>query len=84
MHSDDDLPAEVIAALREGCKVQAIKRLRELEGLGLKEAKERVDAHVAKQPERYPQPESSSGGRFMFYALILLAVALTARFIIDS
>ena len=84
MLNDEDLPAEVIAALQAGRKVQAIKLLRQLEGLGLKEAKERVDAHMVKNPERYPQPESGSGGRFMFIALILLAIALTARFIIEE
>ena len=83
MRADDDLPAEVVAALREGRKVQAIKRLREHEGLGLKDAKERVDAHVANYPERYPQPEPGSGGRFIFYAVMLLAIALTVRFIIE-
>ncbi len=84
MRADDELPGEVVAALREGRKVQAIKVLREHDGLGLKEAKERVDAHIGKHPERYPQPEPGSGGRFIFYAVILLAIALTARFIIEG
>ena len=46
----DALDAEVLALARSGRKVEAIKRLREQTGLGLKEAKERVDA-VAGTPQ---------------------------------
>ena len=38
------LPPEVAEALRQGNKVEAIKRLRAQTGLGLKEAKDVVDA----------------------------------------
>ena len=41
--SDQDLPAQVVAALERGQKIEAIKLLRELRGLGLKEAKELVE-----------------------------------------
>lgn len=44
---DDVLPDDVLAALRTGNKIEAIKRLREATGLGLKEAKDRVEAHEA-------------------------------------
>lgn len=50
-NSQQDLPSEVIAALKSGSKIEAIKRLRERFGLDLKEAKERVDAHLAQTPE---------------------------------
>ncbi|MEO8102498.1 MAG: ribosomal protein L7/L12 [Betaproteobacteria bacterium] len=40
------LPAEVLDALQRGENIEAIKRLRESTGLGLKEAKEAVDAHL--------------------------------------
>jgi ribosomal protein L7/L12 len=40
----DPLPAEVVAALRMGSKMEAVKLLREAGGLGLKEAKDIVDA----------------------------------------
>ena len=42
--SGEELPPNVRAALHAGDKVEAIKRLREATGLGLKEAKDRVDA----------------------------------------
>jgi ribosomal protein L7/L12 len=50
-NSQQDLPSDVVAALKSGSKIEAIKRLRERFGLDLKEAKERVDAYLAQTPE---------------------------------
>lgn len=47
---DRPLPAAAAAALSTGHMVDAIKRVREAEGLGLMEAKQRVDAYVARNP----------------------------------
>ncbi len=44
------LPPEAITALRMGRKIDAIKILREVQSLGLKDAKERVDQYVANDP----------------------------------
>ncbi len=44
---DNELPPEVQAALARGQKIEAIKLLREARGMGLKEAKEAVEAHGA-------------------------------------
>ena len=84
MTSENQLPEDVVAALENGRTVDAVKRLRALEGLGLKEAKERIDAHLAANPNRYPKPETGSGGRFLMFAVILVAVALTVRFFIEN
>ena len=49
--SDDrPLPAAAAAALSTGHLVDAIKYVREAEGLGLMEAKQRIDAYVARDP----------------------------------
>lgn len=49
----DPLPADVLAALEQGDTIEAIKRLRGSSGLGLKEAKDAVDRHLASaQPTR--------------------------------
>lgn len=40
------LPANVIAALQRGNTLEAIKILRESSGVGLKEAKDRIDQHL--------------------------------------
>ena len=47
---DCPLPAAAAAALSTGHMVDAIKYVREAEGLGLMEAKQRVDAYVARDP----------------------------------
>ncbi len=46
MHSSSDLPPDVVAALQRGDTIDAIKLLRATRGLGLKEAKDAVDAYA--------------------------------------
>jgi len=50
MQQSHDLPPVVLDALQEGNPILAIKRLRELTGMGLKEAKDAVEAHLAGHP----------------------------------
>lgn len=76
--SDEPLPHEVIAALERGQKIEAIKLLRELKGIGLKEAKEAVDHY---EPERQPGGVSvvqsgGHGGIFWLLGLLVLGVAI--------
>ncbi|WP_411565048.1 ribosomal protein L7/L12 [Rubrivivax sp. A210] len=42
---DHPLPHDVLSELQRANKIEAIKRLRQATGLGLKEAKDAVDAH---------------------------------------
>ncbi len=51
------LPAEVLQAIERGDLIQAIKRLREATGLGLKEAKDAVEAHRRGDAVELPSPE---------------------------
>jgi hypothetical protein len=44
------LPTAARAALQQGRKIEAIKLVREAEGLGLKDAKDRVEHYVANDP----------------------------------
>lgn len=44
-HAGPSLPPDVLAALDAGQLIEAIKRLRAATGLGLKEAKDLIDAH---------------------------------------
>ena len=50
MNSEIELPADVIAEIQANRKVTAIKLLRAHQGIGLKEAKEFVDAYMDKNP----------------------------------
>jgi ribosomal protein L7/L12 len=59
--SNQSLASAARAALQQGRKLEAIKIVREIEGLGLKEAKDRVDRCVADDPllrERFSASES--------------------------
>lgn len=50
-HPDpNELPAEVTAALQRGEKIEAIKLLRAAREIGLKEAKEQIDAYLSGRP----------------------------------
>jgi hypothetical protein len=46
-----NLPPDAIVALQRGDKIEAIKLTRERLGLGLKEAKDLVEAYVAADPQ---------------------------------
>ena len=82
-NADMDLPAEVIAAIRARRQIEAIKLLREHWGMGLKEAKQAVDAYVRSHPEAvmHQPPRTESGiGRLVLAAGILIAVYLAYNF----
>ena len=65
------LPADVIAALHEGRKIDAIKLLREQRGIGLKEAKQEVDAYLRDHPQLAAmQKTGSPAGCFLVVAII--------------
>lgn len=78
-NSNDELPPEVMQALRAGHKVEAIKRLRRARGIGLKEAKDAVDAvslSVAPHPPDTMTVRRDSRGGIAKLFLLLLAVGL--------
>ena len=49
-NAESSLPPEVLDALRQGNTIAAIKLLRAATGLGLKEAKDAIDAHLRGAP----------------------------------
>ena len=71
MEEERDLPANVIDALQRGQKIEAIKLLREAEGLDLKAAKERVERHAVNHPGSMPMRRANS---FNFLPLVIAAV----------
>ncbi|SEE75042.1 ribosomal protein L7/L12 [Pseudomonas anguilliseptica] len=75
---DQDLPVQVIAALERGQKIEAIKLLRELKGIGLKEAKEAVDGYtLERQPDGVSVVQSGGhGGIFWLLGLLVLGAAV--------
>jgi Ribosomal protein L7/L12 C-terminal domain len=70
-----DLPQEVVSEIRANRKIQAIKLLRESQGIGLKDAKEVVEAYMEHHRDELPPPPErprSSG----FWVFIVLLVGL--------
>lgn len=71
MNQDHGLPSDVVSAIHAGRKIDAIKLLRESSGLGLKEAKDEVDAYLRKHPSIQP-PKPNYNGLLFFIVLLLL------------
>jgi hypothetical protein len=75
------LPLEAITLLNEGRLIEAIKVVRQAEGLGLKEAKDRVDAYVAREPILKAQLELAQRAarrKFFFWFLVIDALIVAA------
>lgn len=75
------LPLEAITLLNEGQLIQAIKVVRETEKLGLKDAKDRVDAYLEREPLLKAQLELNQRAarrRFFFWFLIIDVVIVAA------
>jgi len=74
--SVDPLPAAVLQALQRGKKIEAIQRLREHTGMGLKEAKELVEAsQVGANPGKSRLVISALAGVLLLGAPELVAAA---------
>lgn len=76
--TENDLPPEVIRAIEQGKKVEAIKLLREATGLGLANAKVLVDKaarqhSVGRRPSGFIEEESNVG-RLLKALVLVLAV----------
>jgi len=65
-----------LAALHAGNKMEAIKLLRNERGIGLKEAKDEVEAYVDAHPDLKSQLETQSAASMGKLKWILLAVVL--------
>lgn len=76
MKNETELPAEVIAAIQENRKLSAIKLLRAQRGIGLKKAKELVDAYELSHPVNtaLEAPESDTGIGRIFVLIIGVSV----------
>jgi ribosomal protein L7/L12 len=77
---DSGLPDDVRAALASGRKIEAIKLLRGHTGLGLKEAKDRVDAHEASAPRNSTTAPAAARAGSSWWWLIAVILAAAAAF----
>ena len=76
------LPFEVSAAMKQGRKLDAIRLLRQQGGLGLKEAKDAVEAFEREQAagDRDRAPGEVSRSRPGFWLVMIVALAALAWF----
>ncbi len=72
--SQQRLSLTAIAALHDGNKIEAIKITRAETGLGLKEAKELVEAYIASDPMLEEKIKANSGGGALGWIFVLLVV----------
>ena len=77
------LPLEAVTLLNEGRMIDAIKVIREVEGLGLKDAKDRVDAWLAREPLLKAQLDlqQRKSRRKAFLWFVVIDAVITAAFI---
>jgi len=81
------MPAAAVVAINQGRVIEAIRIVREAsDGLGLKDAKERVDAYIARDPmlkAQHEQQRRPTRGKLVKAVLLidlLLAVAIVWYF----
>jgi len=76
-----ELEQEVITAIQSGRKIDAIKRLRELRGIGLKESKDLVDSYCSQNIISSPSVQKiNSGSRIIFLIICCIAVYSLYRY----
>ena len=78
---DPPLPAAAAAALSTGHKIDAIKYVREAEGLGLMEAKQRVEAYVERDPilkAQFAEQQLRMRRRLIQWGLVIDVLLLAA------
>lgn len=83
-NSVSDLPAQAIEALRNGDKIAAIKYFRNSHGIGLKEAKDAVEAHLAANPalaQQFQLARSARPGHGAAWIVLLLVAIVVVLFI---
>jgi hypothetical protein len=82
MNDEPELPDDVLAAIRANRKIGAIKLLRKHQNIGLKEAKDIVDAYIQQHPSsagsRSQQSESGSGFAPLLYASLVTGLIYAA------
>jgi hypothetical protein len=72
------LPPAAVAALEQGNMIEAIKSVRLEKGLGLKESKDLVEAHLKSRPDlqrRLEAAQADARQGFVRWLMIFLALA---------
>ncbi len=80
-----EMPGDVVDAIRRGRKIEAIKALREVQQLSLKQAKHAVEKYIRDNPsvaESYQASRPDSGiGRLLIIVIVLFALYYGFRWV---
>jgi ribosomal protein L7/L12 len=80
-NDDRPLPAAAVAAISTGHMIDAIKRVREAEGVNLAEAKQRVEAYVQRNPAlkaQLAEQQAAMKRKLIQWALIIDVLLIAA------
>jgi ribosomal protein L7/L12 len=83
MEQKTTIPPEAIAALHRGNKIEAIKLVREAQGIGLKEAKDRVEEFLRTDPAvqaSFAQMRAQSAGSSLRWWVIVIGIGALVLF----
>ncbi len=76
-----EIPSEVIQAIKQGRKIEAIKLLRELTGRGLKDSKEWIDEYERQHPGSIQPMRRGDGNMGISIIALLIFAWLLYRFL---
>jgi len=86
--TDQELPPDVLRAVKSGRKIEAIKLLREATGLGLANAKVLVDRAAARHGESNPAPsivqDENSAAKLVTTLLFVALIYACYHFFLGS
>ncbi|PKO91959.1 MAG: 50S ribosomal protein L7/L12 [Betaproteobacteria bacterium HGW-Betaproteobacteria-1] len=80
-NKNTEAPFEVIQAIEQGRKIEAIKLLREHTGLGLKESKEWIDTYERQHPGSIAPMRKGDGNMGIPVIALLIFAWLLYRFL---
>ena len=79
-----EITDEAKAHLVAGRKIQAIKVVRESNKIGLKQAKEAVEAHIGETPGQYPEPEMMPISPRIILTIFVILAGVVAFLFVNS
>lgn len=84
MNAVSNFPEQAVEALRNGDKIAAIKYFRNSHDIGLKEAKDAVEAHLATNPalaQQFQLARSARPGHGVVWIALLVVAIVVVLFI---
>ena len=82
MQNTNSIPPSAVAALNAGRKIEAIRIVREADGIGLEEARELVESYLALHPELQSQIQQRRTRGAQSVATWILLLAILAWFVV--